>query len=63
MPYGDVSSHGTMFVGFACEQKRLHDMLESMAGVGDYPRDALTKYSNAETGSYYVIPPVDAFKS
>ncbi|KLO64034.1 hypothetical protein AA983_05110 [Dermacoccus sp. PE3] len=62
MPYGDVSSHGTMFVGFACEQKRLHDMLESMAGVGDYPRDALTKYSNAETGSYYVIPPVDAFK-
>ena len=33
-----------------------------MAGVGDYPRDALTKYSNAETGSYYIIPPVDAFK-
>lgn len=62
MPFGDVGEHGTMFVGFACEQKRLHDMLESMAGVGDHPRDELTKYSNAETGSYYVIPPVDAFK-
>lgn len=62
MPYGDVGAHGTMFVGFACEQKRLHDMLESMAGVGDHPRDALTRYSSAETGSYYVIPPVDAFK-
>lgn len=62
MPYGDVSEHGTMFVGFAGEQKRLHDMLLSMAGANGQPRDELTRFANAETGSYYVIPPVEAFK-
>ena len=33
MPYGTVTDHGTMFVGFSAEQGRLATMLESMAGL------------------------------
>ena len=32
MPYGTVTNHGTMFVGFSAEQQRMATMLESMAG-------------------------------
>ena len=34
MPYGVVTGHGTMFVGFAAEQGPLARMLDSMAGLG-----------------------------
>src|SRR4051794_6275400 len=44
MPYGTVTDHGTMFVGFAAEQAPLARMLESMAGIGG-PRDELTRYT------------------
>ena len=60
MPYGTVTNHGTMFVGFAVEQKRLSRMIESMAGVGDGVRDALTRYTKPLTGAYYFIPSLDA---
>src|SRR3989454_9791957 len=33
MPYGTVTDHGTMFVGFSSEQRQLSTMLESMAGL------------------------------
>ena len=33
MPYGTVTAHGTMFVGFAAEQAPLARMLDRMAGV------------------------------
>lgn len=59
VPYGNVASHGLMFVGFASEQKRLDRMLEQMAGIGG-PRDALTRFSTPLTGSYYVVPSVEA---
>ena len=55
-PYGTVSEHGTLFVGFAKEQYRLQRMLERMAGVGDGVRDALTRYSQPLTGAYYFVP-------
>ena len=42
MPYGKVSNHGTMFVGFSADQKRLSRMLDSMAGLMTGTRDALT---------------------
>ena len=45
MPYGTVTDHGTMFVGFSAEQRRLAAMLESMAGLADGVRDALTRYT------------------
>ncbi len=50
MPYGEVSDHGTMFVGFSADQKRLSKMLESMAGLIDGTRDALTRYTRPLTG-------------
>lgn len=41
MPYGTVSDHGTMFVGFSAAQRPLAAMLESMAGLAGGTRDAL----------------------
>ncbi len=56
MPYGTVTDHGTMFVGFSSDQKRLSEMLESMAGLTDGVRDALTKYTQPVSGAYYFVP-------
>jgi porphyrinogen peroxidase len=55
-PYGTVLDHGTMFVGFAAEQRPLNTMLESMAGVTNGTRDALTRYTTPLTGAYYFVP-------
>jgi len=60
MPYGTITDHGTMFVGFAAEQKPLADMLESMAGLVSGERDALTSYSRPLTGAYYFVPSIDS---
>ena len=57
-PYGTVSDHGTMFVGFSAERAHLHTMLESMAGLGG-ERDALTRYAAPLTGAYYFVPSAD----
>ncbi len=59
MPYGTVTEHGTMFVGFAAEQTPLQRMLESMAGLGG-PRDELTRYTTPLTGAYYFVPSLSA---
>jgi putative iron-dependent peroxidase len=56
MPYGTTTDHGTMFVGFSAEQRRLAAMLESMAGLGDGVRDVLTSYTRPLTGAYYFVP-------
>ncbi|MGH7714675.1 MAG: Dyp-type peroxidase, partial [Vulcanimicrobiaceae bacterium] len=61
VPYGTVSDHGTLFIGFCAEQMPLQKMLEQMAGVGG-PRDALTNYTDALTGAYYFIPSVQALR-
>lgn len=63
MPFGTVTSHGTMFVGFSSEQRRLAEMLESMAGVKDGVRDALTRFADPMTGAYYFIPSLDAIRA
>jgi porphyrinogen peroxidase len=60
MPYGTVTNHGTMFVGFSAEQGRLARMLDSMAGLRGGVVDALTKYTRALTGAYYFVPSVEA---
>jgi putative iron-dependent peroxidase len=62
MPYGTVIAHGTMFVGFAAEQGPLARMLDSMAGLGDGPRDELTRYTIPETGGYYFVPSLTALR-
>jgi porphyrinogen peroxidase len=60
MPYGTVMDHGTMFVGFCREREPLQAMLESMAGLGDRPRDALTRFTRPLTGAFYFVPSADA---
>jgi putative iron-dependent peroxidase len=60
MPYGTVTEHGTMFVGFSADQRRLTTMLESMAGLTDGVRDALTIYTQPLTGAYYFVPSTEA---
>ena len=62
MPYGTVTDHGTMFVGFSAEQGRLATMLESMAGLGG-DRDALTRYTQPVTGAYYFVPSAQSLRA
>jgi putative iron-dependent peroxidase len=56
MPYGTVTDHGTMFVGFTADQRRTTEMLQSMAGLTDGIRDALTRYARPLTGAHYFVP-------
>jgi putative iron-dependent peroxidase len=63
MPFGTVSDHGTMFVGFSSTQQPLVSMLESMAGLADGPRDALTRYTQPRSGAYYFVPSVEALRA
>lgn len=60
MPYGTVTDHGTMFVGFSGEQRPLNAMLESMAGVTDGVRDALTRFTRPLSGAFYFVPSLEA---
>jgi putative iron-dependent peroxidase len=62
MPYGNVEDHGTVFVGFSADQKRLSRMLDSMAGLIDGTRDALTRYTEPLTGFYYFVPSVESLR-
>ena len=62
MPYGTVMEHGTMFVGFCSEQRPLAAMLESMAGVTNGVRDALTIYTHPLSGAYYFVPSTEALR-
>lgn len=62
MPYGRIGDHGTVFVGFSAEQKRLSRMLDSMAGLVDGTRDALTRFSQPFTGAYYFVPSVESLR-
>jgi porphyrinogen peroxidase len=62
MPYGTVTDHGTMFVGFCAEQRPLEAMLESMVGLDDGTRDALTRYTTPLTGAYYFVPSSESLR-
>jgi putative iron-dependent peroxidase len=62
MPYGTVVDHGTMFVGFSADQRPLVTMLESMAGVSDGVRDALTRFTQPLTGAYYFVPSTESLR-
>jgi len=61
-PYGTVTEHGTMFVGFCAEQGPLNAMLASMAGITNGVRDALTRYTRPLTGAYYFVPSTGAMR-
>ena len=62
MPYGTVTDHGTMFVGFSSEQRPLFAMLDGMAGLDDGTRDALTRYTRPLTGAYYFVPSTESLQ-
>jgi putative iron-dependent peroxidase len=62
MPYGGIEDHGTMFVGFSADQKRLSRMLDSMAGLITGTRDALTRFTQPLTGAYYFVPSVESLR-
>jgi porphyrinogen peroxidase len=62
MPYGTVTDHGTMFVGFCSEQGPLAAMLESMAGLTAGARDALTYFTEPLTGAYYFVPSTESLQ-
>jgi putative iron-dependent peroxidase len=62
MPYGTVTDHGTMFVGFSAEQAALTKMLRSMVGLENSVRDTLTRYTRALTGAYYFVPSTESLK-
>lgn len=62
MPFGTTTHHGTMFVGFCAEQRPLSAMLESMAGVTNGVRDALTRYTHPLTGAYYFMPSIERLR-
>ena len=59
-PYGTITDHGTMFVGFSAGREPLAAMLESMAGRTSGVRDALTLYTKPLSGAYYFVPSADA---
>jgi putative iron-dependent peroxidase len=63
MPYGTVTDHGTMFVGFSRDQGRLTAMLDSMAGAPDGVRDALTRYTKPVTGAFYFVPSTQGIRA
>jgi putative iron-dependent peroxidase len=59
--FGTPTDHGTVFVGFAAEQRVLDLMLRRMAGATeDGQRDALTLYTAPVTGAYYFVPSLPA---
>ena len=58
--YGTATDHGTMFVGFCARRAPLADMLDSMAGLTNGVRDALTRFSTPLTGAYYWVPASEA---
>jgi putative iron-dependent peroxidase len=62
MPYGTITDHGTMFVGFSADQRPLATMLESMAGLADGTRDALTRFTQPVTGAYYFVPSIQSLQ-
>lgn len=60
--YGNATDHGTVFVGFSQDQWRQEAMLRQMAGV-DGVRDALTRFTTPETGSWYIVPSLEAMRA
>ena len=61
MPYGTVTDHGTMFVGFSAKQQPLAEMLESMAGLTDGARRTDPLHAAAEWGLFFV-PAIEALR-
>jgi porphyrinogen peroxidase len=62
IPYGNVTNHGTMFIGFSSDQQGLSRKLASMAGLLTGVRDAFTFYTEPITGAYYFVPSTESLR-
>jgi putative iron-dependent peroxidase len=58
--YGNLTNHGTVFVGFSRDRERLDAMLDSMIGADGSDHDRLTDFTHAITGAYYFVPANEA---
>src|SRR5207244_12459291 len=54
--YGSLERHGTIFVGFAGNQRVLAEMLDSIVGRGGDPPDKLTSFTRPLTRAYCINP-------
>jgi putative iron-dependent peroxidase len=62
MPFGTVTEHGTMFVGFSADQGRSRRCWRAWPGSPTGRRDALTRYTRPLTGAYYFVPSTTALR-
>ncbi len=60
MPWGDARRHGLQFVAYGAELSRAQRMLQRMIGATDGLADALLAHTQAETGAFYFVPPVES---
>lgn len=58
MPWGDARRHGLQFIAFMNSLDKSERMLRRMLGLEDGLADALLGHTQAETGAYYFVPPV-----
>jgi len=62
MPWGDGRRHGLQFIAFMNNLSKADRMLDRMIGADDEVADAILGHTQAETGAYYFIPPLNAGK-
>jgi putative iron-dependent peroxidase len=62
-PFGTLTEHGLMFVGFSAEQSRFRKMLERILGVADGVADRLTDFSTPVGGAFYFVPALEAMRA
>ncbi len=55
-PYGNATDKGLYFMALSCEQTRFEHLIDSMLGKGDGVIDAMMRWSDAHTGSYWFMP-------
>ena len=58
MPWGDLRRHGLQFVAFGADLDRFERVLRRMTGGDDGLADALLAFTRAETGGFYLCPPL-----
>ena len=57
MPWGDLRRHGLVFIACMDALDKSDRMLARMMGLEDGVQDAILEHTQAETGSYYFVPP------
>jgi Dyp-type peroxidase family len=58
MPWGDGRRHGLQFIAFMNDLAKAEQMLSRMIGAQDGIADAILGHSQAETGAFYYVPPL-----